>query len=84
MSSPEAAAPAAKQRRWPSLTQQIMIGFAAGCLLGWLAPAFAVKTEFLRDIFINLIKSLIAPLVFSSVVAGIAGAEARRRWDAWA
>jgi len=50
-----------------------MIGFAAGCLLGWLAPAFAVKTEFLRDIFLNLIKSLIAPLVFSSVVAGIAG-----------
>ncbi len=50
-----------------------MIGFAAGCLLGWLAPAFAVKTEFLRDIFLNLIKSLIAPLIFSSVVAGIAG-----------
>jgi proton glutamate symport protein len=50
-----------------------MIGFAVGCLLGWLAPTFAVKTEFLRDIFLNLIKSLIAPLVFSSVVAGIAG-----------
>ena len=67
--------PAAGTRaiRWPTLTQQIMIGFAAGCLLGWLAPAFAVKTEFLRDIFLNLIKSLIAPLVFSSVVAGIAG-----------
>ena len=50
-----------------------MIGFAAGCLLGSLAPAFAVKTEFLRDIFLNLIKSLIAPLIFSSVVSGIAG-----------
>jgi len=65
--------PASRPGRWPSLTQQIMIGFAAGCLLGWLAPALAVRTEFLRDIFLNLIKALIAPLVFSSVVAGIAG-----------
>lgn len=71
--TPETPSPGASRSRWPSLTQQIMIGFAAGCLLGWLAPAFAVRTEFLRDIFLNLIKSLIAPLIFSSVVAGIAG-----------
>ena len=74
----ESPAPARQRGRWPSLTQQIMIGFAAGCLLGWLAPALAVKTEFLRDIFLNLIKALIAPLVFSSVVAGIAGGGSAR------
>src|SRR4029077_6623270 len=34
---------------------------------------------FLRDIFINLIKSIIAPLVFSTIVVGIAGAGALRK-----
>src|SRR6202007_3111309 len=34
---------------------------------------------FLRDIFINLIKSIIAPLVFSTIVIGIAGAGALRK-----
>ncbi len=62
------------KRLWGlSLTQQIAIGLVAGILLGWLAPQWAVKTGFIRDIFLNLIKSLIAPLIFSSVVAGIAG-----------
>src|SRR5205814_7198648 len=34
---------------------------------------------FLRDIFLNLIKSIIAPLVFSTIVVGIAGAGALRK-----
>ena len=34
---------------------------------------------FLRDIFINLIKSIIAPLVFSTIVVGIAGAGALKK-----
>ena len=68
-----AASSEAGRRRGLSLTHQIMIGLVLGCLLGWLKPAWAVQTAFLRDIFLNLIKSLIAPLIFSSVVAGIAG-----------
>lgn len=56
-----------------SLTQQIMIGLVLGCLLGWLAPNWAAKTEIVRDIFLHLIKVMIAPLVFASVVQGIAG-----------
>jgi len=68
------AAPRGPKRWWKiSLTKQIMIGLVIGCLVGWLAPAFAVQTAFIRDIFLNLIKSLIAPLVFASVVVGIAG-----------
>jgi proton glutamate symport protein len=71
---PPSAAARGPQRWWRfSLTQQIMIGLVSGGLVGWLAPEFALKTAFIRDIFINLIKSLIAPLIFSSVVAGIAG-----------
>ncbi|HLW36189.1 MAG TPA: cation:dicarboxylase symporter family transporter [Chthoniobacterales bacterium] len=63
----------------PSLTTQIMIGLVAGALIGWLRPDWGNKVYFLRDIFINLIKSIIAPLVFSTIVVGIAGAGALKK-----
>src|SRR5437868_3369455 len=68
-------------RPWyrPSLTTQIMIGLVVGALIGWLRPDWGNKSYFLRDIFINLIKSIIAPLVFSTIVVGIAGAGALRK-----
>src|SRR5438067_785984 len=68
-------------RPWyrPSLTVQIMIGLVVGALIGWLHPAWGNNVYFLRDIFINLIKSIIAPLVFSTIVVGIAGAGALRK-----
>ena len=58
---------------------QIMIGLVVGALVGWLWPAWGNKVYFLRDIFINLIKSIIAPLVFSTIVVGIAGAGALKK-----
>jgi proton glutamate symport protein len=69
------------RRRWfrPSLTVQIMIGLVAGVVIGWLRPDWGNAVYFLRDIFINLIKSIIAPLVFSTIVVGIAGAGALRK-----
>src|SRR5215813_13348358 len=69
------------RRPWyrPSLTTQIMIGLVLGALIGWLRPDWANKVYFLRDIFINLIKSIIAPLVFSTIVVGIAGAGALKK-----
>ncbi|MFN2453405.1 MAG: dicarboxylate/amino acid:cation symporter [Pyrinomonadaceae bacterium] len=72
--SPEDAAIAAR-RPWyrPSLTTQIMIGLVVGGFIGWLNPAWGNSVFFLRDIFLNLIKSIIAPLVFSTLVVGIAG-----------
>ena len=68
-------------RPWycPSLTVQIMIGLIVGGVIGWLRPDWGNAVYFLRDIFINLIKSIIAPLVFSTVVVGIAGAGALRK-----
>src|SRR5215217_3624807 len=62
-------------RPWykPSLTTQIMIGLVLGGVLGYLRPDWGNKIFFLRDIFLNLIKSIIAPLVFSTLVVGIAG-----------
>src|SRR5262249_9623623 len=65
-----------RRRPWyrPSLTVQIMIGLVVGGVIGWLRPDWGNAVYFLRDIFINLIKSIIAPLVFSTIVVGIAGA----------
>src|SRR6187200_3237660 len=69
------------RRSWyrPSLTMQIMIGLVVGGVIGWLRPDWGNAVYFLRDIFINLIKSIIAPLVFSTIVVGIAGAGALRK-----
>src|SRR5438128_10818247 len=69
------------RRPWyrPSLTTQIMIGLILGGVIGWLRPDWGNRIYFLRDIFINLIKSIIAPLVFSTIVVGIAGAGALRK-----
>jgi len=64
------------RRPWyrPSLTIQIFVGLFVGGFIGWLRPDWGNAVYFLRDIFLNLIKSIIAPLVFSTIVAGIAGA----------
>src|SRR5437868_13716293 len=56
-----------------------MIGLIVGGVIGWLRPEWGNAVYFLRDIFINLIKSIIAPLVFSTIVVGIAGAGALRK-----
>ena len=62
-------------RPWyrPSLTTQIIIGLIVGVAVGWIRPEWGNKVYFLRDIFLNLIKSIIGPLVFSTLVVGIAG-----------
>jgi proton glutamate symport protein len=63
------------RRPWyrPSLTLQILIGLVLGVMVGWLRPEWGNNVYFLRDIFLNLIKSIIGPLVFSTLVVGIAG-----------
>src|SRR3954449_5314720 len=69
------------RRPWyrPSLTTQIFIGLILGGVIGYFRPDWGNAVYFLRDIFINLIKSIIAPLVFSTVVVGIAGAGALKK-----
>jgi proton glutamate symport protein len=77
--SPELALQTRRPWYRPSLTTQIMIGLIVGALIGWLRPDWGNKVYFLRDIFINLIKSIIAPLVLSTIVVGIAGAGALKK-----
>src|SRR5207247_9616139 len=63
------------RRPWyrPSLTTQILIGLVLGGVLGYISPKWGNNLYFLRDIFLNLIKSIIAPLIFATLVVGIAG-----------
>src|SRR5438067_6821134 len=70
-----------RRRPWyrPSLTVQIMIGLVVGGVIGWLRPDWGNAVYFLRDLFINLINAITAPLVFSTIVVGIAGAGTLRK-----
>jgi proton glutamate symport protein len=63
----------ARPSRFPSLTQQIFIGLVAGIALGALWPDAAVAIRPLADLFLRMIKMIIAPLIFSTLVVGIAG-----------
>src|SRR5262245_16405465 len=56
-----------------SLTTKIFIGLILGVLLGWLKPEWGTAVRPLSLIFLALIKSIIAPLIFSTLVIGIAG-----------
>ena len=63
------------RRSWLSqLYVQVLIAVVAGVLLGWLAPAVATNPwiEFLGKAFVKLIKLAIAPIIFCTIVSGIA------------
>ena len=58
----------------PHLYVQVLIAIFAGGLFGYLAPEQAVKLRPLGDGFIALVKMVIGPVIFCTVVLGIAGA----------
>jgi proton glutamate symport protein len=57
-----------------SLTTWIIVALIAGIAFGAVAPKQAVGLSILGSIFLRLIKSIIAPLLFGTLVSGIAGA----------
>jgi aerobic C4-dicarboxylate transport protein len=61
------------KRFFSSLYVQVLVAIVLGVLLGLYAPDWAVPLKPLGDGFIKLIKMLIAPIIFTTVVAGIAG-----------
>jgi proton glutamate symport protein len=71
--SPETPSAAAPSSAMPSLTTQIFIGLLLGIAVGYLWPRFGVAVKPLADIFLRMIKMIIAPLLFSTLVVGIAG-----------
>jgi proton glutamate symport protein len=56
-----------------SLTAWIFIGMAAGVALGVIAPDTAKQLGPISNVFMRLIRSIIAPLLFGTLVVGIAG-----------
>lgn len=56
-----------------SLTTWILVSMIAGAEFGYDIPSVAQNLQFLSDIFLRLIKTIIAPLIFSTLVVGIAG-----------
>src|SRR5262245_57154048 len=75
MAEAKAVNQTSRPRRWyrPSLTTQILIGLVFGGVLGYISPKWGNNVYFLRDIFLNLIKSTLAPLILSTLVVGTAG-----------
>jgi Na+/H+-dicarboxylate symporter len=55
-----------------SLTVQIFIAMVIGVAIGYFYPQISQKFQIISDIFLRLIKMIIAPLVFSTLVVGIA------------
>jgi len=53
---------------------QVLIGIILGILVGLLFPAFFQTGKIISDVFISLIKMVIAPIIFFTVVLGITGA----------
>ena len=56
-----------------SLTVWILISIVAGAEFGYDLPEVAKNMQFISDIFLRLIKTIIAPLIFATLVNGIAG-----------
>lgn len=53
---------------------QVIIGIIAGVFVGWLFPGFAPIAKLISETFINMIRMVIAPIIFFTIVSGIAGA----------
>ena len=50
---------------------RIAIGFGAGILLGTLAPQFSIDAKIVGDIYLNLIKVMVIPVIICAVMTGI-------------
>jgi aerobic C4-dicarboxylate transport protein len=70
-SSPDVRKP--KKPFYRGLYFQVIVAIIAGILLGHFYPSFAVQLKPLGDGFIRLVKMLIGPVIFCTIVSGMAG-----------
>ncbi len=66
--------PKATRPFWQGLGFQVLVGTMLGGLVGYLWPEIATPLKLLGDIFLRLVKTVVAPLVFLSVAGGIVSA----------
>src|ERR1700675_1937819 len=64
---------AKKKKIYQSLHFQVMVAIILGGVVGFLFPAFGAQMKPFGDGFIKLIRMVIAPIIFLTVVLGIAG-----------
>lgn len=70
-----AVPPTAPRLPWyRKLGTQVLVSLILGIAVGFAFPAFAAKLKLLGDMFLSLIKAGVAPLVFLTIVHGIASA----------
>ena len=62
-----------RRRLYKSLYFQVLVAVALGVLVGWLWPPVGASLKPLGDGFIKLVKMIITPVIFLTVVTGIAG-----------
>ncbi|MDO5304596.1 MAG: cation:dicarboxylase symporter family transporter, partial [bacterium] len=48
----------------------IFVALVAGILVGWLFPSIGSKMQPLATVFLNMVKMIIAPLLFATLVTG--------------
>lgn len=65
--------PPKKQKFYQSLYVQVILAIIIGILLGYFFPDFGASLKPLGEAFIKLVKMIIAPVIFLTVVTGIAG-----------
>src|SRR4051794_19639497 len=73
--SAEAVAPASHKKFYHHLYFQVLCAIVLGVLVGYFYPQFGESLKWLGDLFVKLIKMLIAPIIFCTVVHGIASME---------
>src|SRR3954468_9106698 len=66
-------APPRTKPKGSTITAQILAGLVIGVVVGAFSPSVGVGVKPLADAFLRMIKMIIAPLVFSTLVVGIAG-----------
>ncbi len=67
------ATPPAKLPFYRQLYVQVLVAIVLGAMLGHFEPAFAESLKPLGDAFIKLVKMIIAPVIFLTIVTGVAG-----------
>ncbi len=56
-----------------TLYLQVLAGIVLGGVLGYVKPEWGIELKPLGDAFVNLVKMLIGPIIFTTVVVGLAG-----------
>ncbi|WP_242419420.1 cation:dicarboxylate symporter family transporter, partial [Frankia sp. CpI1-P] len=79
MTAPAPPAPRVRRPWYRQLYVWVLAGIAAGIVVGQLAPDFAVRLQPLGTTFVDAIKMVIAPIVFCTVVGGIAQVDNLRK-----